>query len=165
MRQMKKIAVTTVATALALALTSCSGAGTDAATRMITRVTDGAEAVINNDGADIRVSNLLVVATGNGDAVVVGHIVNRADAADKLISISAADAPAKLSGLTDLVKNAPIHFEGSSANAKAVFAGLNPVAGKNIALTLTFAKAGIVTVNVVIRDTRDIYADVTSAQK
>jgi hypothetical protein len=90
MRQMKKIAVTTLSIALALSLTSCYGAGPNAATRMVTRVTDGAEAVINTDGSDIRVSNLLLVATEDGSAVVVGHIVNRADATDEILGMKAS---------------------------------------------------------------------------
>ena len=40
---------------------------------------------------------------------------------------------------------------------------MNPEAGKNVDLTLGFAKAGLVTVKVIIRDQRDIYAGITSA--
>ena len=118
MRQMKKFAVTTVAIALALSLTSCYGSGPEAATRMVTRVTDGAEAVVNTDGSDIRVSNLLLVATEDGSAVVVGHIVNRADATDEILGITVGGIGATISGETKLFTNKPLHFEGEQANAK-----------------------------------------------
>ena len=165
MRQIKKVAVTTIAIALALSLTSCYGAGPDAATRMVNRVTDGAEAVINTDGADIRVSNLLLVATEDGSAVVVGHIVNRSEEADQILGITVGGQPATLSGETKLLTSMPVHFEGEQANAKAVFAGVNPIAGTHVDLTIGFARAGLVTLRVIIRDKRDIYADVTTGAK
>jgi hypothetical protein len=59
----------------------------------------------------------------------------------------------------------PIRFEGDSANAKAVFAGVGATAGKNVTLTLTFARAGIVTIDAIVRDQRDTYANVTSGAK
>lgn len=163
MRKITKVATTTISLALALSLTSCSGSGPNAATRMINRVTDGGEAVINTNGDDIRISNLLLVATEDGAAVVVGNIVNRADEADQLLTISAGGANSTLSGETILRTNQPLFFEGETANAKAVFAGVNPEAGKTVDLTLGFAKAGLVTVKVIIRDQRDIYAGITSA--
>jgi hypothetical protein len=162
MRQMKKVAFTTIAIALTLSLTSCYGSGPDAATRMVTRVTDGSEAVINTDDNDIRVSNFLLVATEDGAAVVVGHIVNRSETADQLLGISVAGKPATLTGETKLLTNKPLHFEGELANAKAVFAGVNPIAGQHVDVTIGFARAGLVTVHALIRDKRDIYANVTS---
>ncbi len=164
MRQMTKVAITTISAALVLTLTSC-GSGPSAETRMTTRVTDGAEAVINTDGNDIRVSNLLLVATEDGAAVIVGHIVNRADESDKVLGITVGNVQAVLTGLTDLKTNQPIHFEGELANAKGVFAGVNPVAGTNVDLTIVFARAGLLTVKTIIRDKRDLYANVTSGAK
>ena len=165
MRQMKKIAVTTFSIALALSLTSCYGAGPEAATRMVNRVTDGAEAVVNTDGSDIRVSNLLLVATEDGSAVVVGHIVNRADSTDEILGITVGGVGATISGETKLFTNKPIHFEGEQANAKAVFPGVGAQAGRNVDLTIGFARAGLVTVRAIIRDKSNIYADVTSGAK
>ena len=165
MRQMTKVAVTTISIALALSLTSCSGSGPNAATRMITRVTDGAEAVVNTDGSDLRISNLLLVATEDGSAVVVGHIVNRADVADQILGITVGGVGATLTGETKLITNKPIHFEGEQANAKAVFAGVGAVPGHNVDLTIGFARAGLVTVRAIIRDKRDIYANVTTGAK
>jgi hypothetical protein len=165
MRQMKKVAVTTISIALALSLSSCYGAGPDAATRMINRVTDGNEVDVNTDGSNLRVDNLLLVATEDGSAVVVGQIVNRADATDQILGISVDGIQAVLSGERKLYTNKPVRFEGDSANAKAVFPTVGAVAGRNVNVTIGFARAGIVTVKAIIRDKRDIYADVTTGAK
>lgn len=168
MRQMKKVALTSIAIASTLAfsltLTSC-GSGPNAETRKTNRVTDGAETVINTDGSDIRVSNLVLVATEDGAAVLVGQIVNRADDADEILGITVGDIGATITGEKKLYTNKPIHFEGEQANAKAVFAGVNPVAGTTVDLTIGFARAGLVTERVIIRDQRDIYAGITSGAK
>lgn len=165
MRQVKKVAVTTLTIALALSLSSCYGSGPDAATRMVNRVTDGAEAVVNTDGSDIRVSNLLLVATEDGSAVVVGHIVNRADATDEILGITVGGIGATISGETKLFTNKPLQFEGEQANAKAVFPGVGAQAGRNVDITVGFARAGLITVRAIIRDKSDIYADVTTGAK
>ena len=158
---LKNFTVALVTAALALSLTSCAGAGPNASTRLIKRVTDGNEAVVKTDGNDLSISNLLLVATEDGSAVVVGTIVNYMDEADALLGISAGGITATLSGEQNLVKNQPIRFEGETANAKAVFAGVGAQAGRNIELQLAFARAGVVTVNAIIRDKRDDYANVT----
>ena len=164
MREMKKIALASIAIAFTLALTSC-GSGPDAETRKTNRVTDGAEAVINTDGSNLRVSNLLLVATEDGAAVVVGQIVNRADETDEILGITVGGIGATITGETKLFTNEPVHFEGEQANAKAVFAGVNPIAGKTVDLTVGFARAGLVTVRAIIRDQRDVYAGITSGAK
>ena len=68
----KKFSIAFIATALALTLTACTGAGPNAATRLIKRVTDGNEATVTTDGNDLSITNLLLVATEDGSAVVVG---------------------------------------------------------------------------------------------
>jgi len=156
----KKITIAITAAALALSLTSC-GYGPDAATRLIKRVTDGAEATVTTNGSNLSISNLLLVATEDGSAVVVGTIVNYMDEADALLGISAAGTTATLTGEQNLLRDKPIRFEGETANAKAVFAGVGAIAGKNVQLQLAFARAGVVAVNVIIRDKRDDYANVT----
>ena len=157
----KKITTAVISAALALSLTACGGSGPDAATRLIKRVTDGNEATVKTNGSDLAIANLLLVATEDGSAVVVGTIVNYKDEADALLGISAAGITATLTGEQNLLRDKPIRFEGDSANAKAVFAGVGAVAGKNVQLQLAFARAGVVTVNAIIRDKRDTYANVT----
>ena len=158
---MKKFTVALIASALALSLTACGGSGPDAATRLIKRVTDGNEATIKTNGNDLSISNILLVATEDGSAVVVGTIVNYADEADALLGISAGGTTATITGEQNLVKNQPIRFEGDSANAKAVFAGVGATPGRNVTLQLAFARAGVVEVSAIIRDKRDTYAGVT----
>ena len=157
----KKITTAVISAALALSLTACGGSGPDAATRLIKRVTDGNEATVKTNGSDLAIANLLLVATEDGSAVVVGTIVNYMDEADALLGISAGGTSATLTGEQNLLRDKPIRFEGDSANAKAVFAGVGAVAGKNVQLQLAFARAGVVTVNAIIRDKRDTYANVT----
>ena len=157
----KKFTTAVITAALALSLTACGGSGPDAATRLIKRVTDGNEAVVKTNGSDLSITNLLLVATEDGSAVVVGTIVNYMDEADALLGISAGGTTATLSGEQNLLRDKPIRFEGETANAKAVFAGVGAQAGKNVELQLAFARAGVVTVNAIIRDKRDTYANVT----
>ena len=139
---------------LATSLTAC-GAGQDAATRNIKQVTDGVEVTITENGSKIKILNLLLVATETGDAVLVGTIVNQGAEADQLLGIA-------VGGERLLKQNAPIRFEGDSANAKAVFFGVTPVAGRHVKLSIGFARAGLVTAEVIIRDKRDDYKNITS---
>ena len=149
------------ALALALVLTGC-GAGQNAATRMITRVTDGTEVTIKENGSEIRVVNLTLVDTEDGAAVVVATIVNQGTEPDQLLGISVQGVQAALTGEVALLPNKPLFFEGEQANAKAVFAGANPKPGTHVMVSLGFAKAGFVTADVIIRDKRDDFKNVIS---
>lgn len=157
----KALTSSLIAASLALTLTAC-GAGQNASTRQIKQVTDGKELSVTDNGVEIKVLNLLLVATETGDAVLVGTIVNQGDTEDKLLGIAVGSNTAVLTGETALKKNQPIIFEGDTANAKAVFYGVSPVAGRHVKLSLGFARAGFVTAEVIIRDKRDDYKNVTS---
>ena len=152
------IAIT--ATALALSLTAC-GAGPNAETRNVKKVTDGTEIMIKSDGNNISVTNLLLVATEDGSAVVVGTIVNYSEERDALLGMSVKNIGAAITGEQNLDQNKPVRFEGDAATTKAVFNGVGAEAGTNVKLSLAFARAGVVSANVIIRDKRDDYADVT----
>ena len=146
---------------IATSLTAC-GSGQNAATRNITQVTDGVELEVTQNGSAIKIVNLLLVATENGDAVVVGTIINQGAETDQLLGIAVGGNTATLTGDTTLAQNAPLRFEGESANVKAFFSGVKPVAGRHVKLSLGFARAGLVTAEVIIRDKRDDYKNVTS---
>ena len=146
---------------IATSLTAC-GSGQNAATRNITQVTDGVEVEVTQNGSAIKIVNLLLVATENGDAVVVGTIINQGAEPDQLLGIAVGGGSATITGDTTLAQNAPLRFEGESANVKAVFSGVNPVPGRHVSLSLGFARAGLVTAEVIIRDKRDDYKNVTS---
>ena len=156
----KNFSIALITSALALSLTACSGAGPDAATRMIKRVTDGNEAIAKTNGSDLSISNLLLVATEDGSAIVVGTFFNKADQKDSLLGISVGGVGAEITGTTELIKDQPIRFEGELATSKAVFNSVGAEPGRNVPMTLTFERAGEVTANVIIRDKRDDYANV-----
>jgi hypothetical protein len=158
---MRRTITTISALLLATSLTAC-GAGQNAATRNITQVTDGVEVKVTQNGSAIKIVNLLLVATETGDAVVVGTIINQGEQPDQLLGIAVGGSPAVITGETILKQNAPLRFEGESANIKAVFAGVTPVAGRHVKLNLGFARAGLVTAEVIIRDKRDTYKDIVS---
>ena len=158
---MRRTITTITALLIATSLTAC-GAGQTAATRNIKQVTDGVERSITQNGSAIKIVNLLLVATENGDAVVIGTIVNQGVQEDRLLGIAVGGNTATITGDMVLYQNAPLRFEGESANIKAVFAGVSPVAGRHVKLTLGFARAGMVTAEVIIRDKRDTYKNVTS---
>lgn len=146
---------------LATTLSAC-GSGQGAETRKTNQVTDGVEKTITANGSKIKILNFLVVATSDSAAVVVGTIINEGDIEDTLLGASVGSLTATLTGVSALKTNAPIRFEGEQANAKAVFLGANPQAGRRVLITLGFARAGLVTLNAIIRDQRDEYANIKS---
>jgi ABC-type uncharacterized transport system permease subunit len=156
----KKSSIALIASALALTLTGC-GAGPNAETRLIKRVTDGNEVILKENGANISVANLLLVALEDGSAVVVGTFVNYSEDNDSLVGLSVNGIPAVITGETMMKQNAPLRFEGDSATTKGVFNSVAAKAGVNIPLTLSFERAGDVTTNVIVRDQRDDYKNVT----
>ena len=159
---MRRIFSAVVIAALAVSLTGC-GAGKNASTRQVKQVTDGVEGSITKDGNNIKILNLLVVAAGGGNAVLVGTIVNTADAEDTLLGIAINGTTLEYTGTNALPKNTPVIFEGDRANAKAVLAGFGGSAGSNVKVSLFFAKAGAITLTAIVRDTKDDYAGVTAA--
>ncbi len=158
--RIKNFSLAFTAVALALSLTAC-GSGPNAATRQVKKVTDGAEILIKSEGNNISVTNLLLVATEDGSAVVVGTIINYSEERDALLGISANNVGAVITGEQNLDQNKPVRFEGDVATTKAVFSGVGAKAGNNVKLSLAFARAGVVTTNVIIRDKRDDYKNIT----
>lgn len=159
---MRRIFSALVIAVLAVSLSGC-GAGQNASTRQVKQVTDGVEGSITKDGNNIKIVNLLVVAAGGGNAVLVGTIINNADTEDALLGVAINGTATTYTGANALPKNTPIIFEGDRANAKAVLAGFGGAAGSNVEIGLFFAKAGSITLNAIVRDTRDTYAGVTAA--
>jgi hypothetical protein len=157
---MRRIFSALVIAALAVSLSGC-GAGSNASTRQVKQVTDGVEGAIARDGNDIKILNLLVVAAGGGNAVVVGTIINNADAEDALLGIAINGTTTTYTGTNTLPKNTPIIFEGERANAKAVLAGFGGTAGTNVKISLFFAQAGEITLDAIVREARDEYAGIT----
>jgi hypothetical protein len=157
----RKSIVITSALAFSVLLSGC-GAGQNAATTKIARVTDGNEITIRENGSEIRVVNLTLVDTADGAAVVVATIVNQGSEPDQLLGFSVQGVQATLSGESALLPNKPLFFEGEQANAKAVFLGANPKPGTHVKVSIGFAKAGFVSADVIIRDKRDDFKNVIS---
>lgn len=146
---------------LVLSLTAC-GAGLNASTREMKQVTDGVEASISTNGNLIKLLNILVVETADGAGVLVGTVINSLAAEDALLGVTINGVVATLTGTNSLPQNSPIHFEGESANAKAIVPGLNVKAGQHVPVTMFFARAGEITVLAIVRDRRGDFADVTA---
>ena len=157
---MRRIISALTIAALALSLSGC-GAGVNASSRQVKQVTDGVEGSITKEGNNIKIVNLLVVAAAGGNAVLVGTIVNTGDTEDALLGVAINGTTAVYTGNSVLPKNTPIIFEGDSANAKVVLAGFGAPAGSRVKVSLFFAKAGEITLDAIVRDTRDDYAGIT----
>jgi hypothetical protein len=147
--------------ALSVSLTGCA-AGLNASTRQITQVTDGVEGYVINEQNNLRVLNLLVVATADQNAVLVGTMVNAKDAPDTLLGVAINGSVATLTGNTTLEKNTPVVFEGEIANAKAVLPGFTVAPGVRVQVVLFFARAGEVRLDALVREASLEYANVTS---
>lgn len=160
MRRYIPYAIVVLIVSGSFALTSNQGSGPNAATRTIVNVTDGNSAHLSENGSDIRISNVLFVATEDGSAVLVAHIVNRSETPDELVLVSSGTARAELTGQTVLRTNTPLHFEGEQANAKAVFIDGGAVPGNFSSVTFSFANAGRVTIQAKIVANTDIYEGV-----
>ncbi|MEY4347559.1 MAG: hypothetical protein RJA68_1062 [Actinomycetota bacterium] len=132
---MRRVLTALLIATLTLSLSGC-GAGLNASTRNVKQVTDGVEATVNTDGNNIKVVNLLVVATAEGAGVLVGTLVNSMDQEDALLGVAINGQVATVTGSNVLAKNKPVIFEGPSANLKAVVPVLGAKAGESIQVTL-----------------------------
>lgn len=156
----RKVAVVTLSVSLALSLSGC-GSGKDAPTRMITQVTDGVDGSVTTYGNDIKVNSVLLVAQPDGSAVLVGSIVNENPTQDTLLGITVGGVTATLSQPNLWLKqNTPIRFAGDSANASALIPGLNAAPGTRVKVQLSFASAGLLTLDAIVRERSGVYANV-----
>jgi len=156
----RKFAVVTLSVSLALSLSAC-GSGKDAPTKMITQVTDGVDGSITTYGNDLKVNSILLVAQPDGSAVLVGAIVNENPTEDTLLGINVGGVNATLSQPNiPLKQNVAIRFAGDSANASAVVPGLNAAPGTRVKVQLSFASAGELTLDAIVRERSGVYANV-----
>lgn len=156
----RKIAVVTLSVSLAFSLTAC-GAGKNAPTAMIRQVTDGVDGSITSYGNNLNVVSVLLVSQPDGSAVLSGTIVNENSTPDTLLGITVGGIKATLSPSTlPLKQDSPIRFAGDSANASAVIPGLNAIAGTRVKVQLSFASAGELTLDAIVRDRSGAYANV-----
>lgn len=156
----RKIAIVTVSISLAFSLSAC-GAGTNAPTAMINQVTDGVDGSITTYGNNLDVRSVLLVSQADGSANLVGTIVNKNSTQDTLIGITINGINATLSQPTiALTQNSAIRFAGETANASAIIPGLNATVGTRVKVQLSFASAGELTLDAIVRDRSGAYANV-----
>ena len=137
--------------AIATSLTACTGAGNNAPTRMINQVTEGVEVKLSDGDNLIYVRNLLVVAEANGDATLIGTIVNQNPTEDALVAVGINGAPMTLGAKNyPVLQNKPIIFGGESSNASAVLKGANLIAGHRVDVKLFLGLAGSATANALV---------------
>ena len=158
---MRRIVIALLTITLAFSLTAC-GAGFNASTRQVSQVTDGVEGAIKTAGNNIKLAGVLIVETPGGAGVLVGTVVNSLLDEDALLGVRINGVVANVTGADTLAQNAPIRFEGESANAKAVVPVLNAKAGSHVQVTMFFAHAGEITLLAIVRDQRDTYAGITA---
>ena len=160
--QSRKVVISLIVIASLLTLTAC-GAGESAASRNITKVTDGAETEVVTDTSNLKIRGMLLVAQPDGSAVLVGTIINANSNPDSLLGLSANNLLATVTTESNVIsENIPMIFEGDSANAKAVIPGLGVKAGNTVDISFFFETAGVITVKAIVRDQRDTYAGVTA---
>lgn len=150
-----KIAIKKIIATIAIAttITGC-GSGQMAQTRLIKQVTDGVEA----QSDEVRLRNVKVIKTANGQGVLIGTLVNWSDQVDAITSITINNQPAIFTTKSaDLIKNKPITFIGQIANADAYIAALDKSPGYRIPVTFTFAKAAPLTLDTLIVNGDGIY--------
>ncbi len=143
----------------ALLLTGC-GAGPDAQTRSISDVTDGIEANIG----DLRMVNVLLVAQPDGSAVLVGTVVNNGTRSDRIGAITANSVEATLTPFAPALNiGDKAVFSGDSANAIAVFPGLDVKIGDRVPVEFTFSGSGKLKVDLLVREKSAEFASVSGA--
>jgi len=147
--------------AFAISLTGC-GAGSNASTRLIKKVTDGQEAEIRNENNNIALRNFVLVALEDGSAVVVGTVINRGENDDALLGLAIPGIQAQFTGVSTISQNQTIRFEGDSSNAKAVILGANLKPGTHTDLSLFFGNAGEVKFDVLVQKPAGIYEGITA---
>ena len=139
--------------AIAITVTGC-GSGQMAQTRLIKQVTDGVEA----QSDEIRLRNVKVIKTENGEGVLVGTVVNWSDQLDTISTITINNQPAIFTAKSsELLKNQPLTFVGQIANADAYIANLDKSPGYRIPVSITFAKAAPLTLDTLVVNGDGIY--------
>jgi len=139
-----------------LLLTGC-GAGPNAPTRMIGQVTDGVEKKVG----DIKMLHMLLVKQGDGSAVLVGTVLNNGANPDLITNMTVNGIPAQVAPAALIVTpQTPLIFAGDSANALAVFPGIDVKPGRHVSMEITLRNAGVVKLETLVRDRIGEFANV-----
>lgn len=144
------------------ALTGCA-AGPNAATRLITQVTDG----VDGESGAVKLRNFKLVLQPDASAVMVGTIVNQDEVEDAVVGATINGQPATLwadggeVNSLPLTLNEPQTFAGPSATAYIYIENLGAKAGYRVPVEIILARGGIVELDVLIREKDLEFADVS----
>ena len=159
MRILVKASTATLTISALILITGC-GAGPNAQTRLISKVTDGVEENIG----DLRMVNTLLVAQPDGSAVLVGTIINNGNKNDRISSITTGGFEATLTPFAPALNiGGKAVFSGDSANAIAVFSDLNAKIGDHVLVEFTFSGAGKLKANLLVREKSAEFANVSGS--
>jgi hypothetical protein len=161
-RRARSLIGLTIALASLSLLTGCA-AGPNAATRLITQVTDGVE----GEAGPVKLRNFTLVLQPDSSVVLVGTIVNQDEVEDAVLAIGINGERAKVwadGGEVEalpLILNRPQHLAGPSATAYAYLDSFTVKAGYRVPVEVILQRGGIVNLDVLVRE-RDLeFADVS----
>ena len=148
---------------LSLSLLTGCAAGPNAATRLITQVTDGVE----GEAGPVKLRNFTLVLQPDSSVVLVGTIVNQDEIEDAVLAVGINGERAKVwadGGEVEslpLIINGPQHLAGPSATAYVYLDSFAVKAGYRVPVEVILQRGGIVELDVLVRE-RDLeFADVS----
>lgn len=148
---------------LSLSLLTGCAAGPNAATRLITQVTDGVE----GEAGAVKLRNFTLVLQPDSSVIMVGTIVNQDEVEDAVLAVGINGERAKVwadGGEVEslpLIINRPQHLAGPSATAYVYLESFSVKAGYRVPVEVILQRGGIVELDVLVRE-RDLeFADVS----
>lgn len=105
--------------------------------------------------------HMLLVKQGDGSAVLVGTVLNNGANPDLITNMTVNGIPAQVAPAALIVTpQTPLIFAGDSANALAVFPGIDVKPGRHVSMEITFRNAGVVKLQTLVRDRIGEFANV-----
>jgi hypothetical protein len=142
----RTLAVLSCGAALAVTLSAC-GAGFDAGTNQVRRVTNGSDADIGS----VAVRNLLLLQDGASPptTTLTGALVDNTDETDQLTAVKVAEAgPITITPINVPARGIVTLGSGQTPGITVPDATFRP--GRNILVTLTFKNSGELTLSVLV---------------
>ena len=146
MPRRRTLVVLSCAAALALTLSAC-GAGFDAGTNQVRRVTNGSD----GDVGSVAVRNVLLLQDGASPptTTLTGALVDNSDRSDQLTAVKVGEAGAvTLDPITVPARGIVTLGSGDTPGINVPDATFRP--GRNITVTLTFRDSGQLTMSVLV---------------
>lgn len=158
--RLRALVAATALAALAGSLSGCS-AGFDATSVQPYAAADGVNG--RNASGSLRVLNALVVAPeGSTSGMLIMAVANRGNADDRVTGVTSPGATVALDGETELPAGGSVIFGGSGGSTAPV-SELTVEPGREIALTVSFARSEPITVRTLVQPATGDYASVAPA--